>query len=501
MSVDGDGIHLPPGDFLLTVSTGNGQSQNDQYALTIGAVGPVGAIGSQGIQGELGPQGEQGPPGADGADGSAGPPGAQGEQGIQGPQGEQGPPGADGADGADGSAGPPGPPGSTGPPGPPGPAGNLALAGQVCPLGESVVGFDANGNLICASMGAQDDQPPTAVLTVDDANGQPLANNVLELGASFRLNGTASIDVPPGQIVNYLWTRISGFGGESAMAVGATVTTSDPTLPVQVSAQDPLAVGQHVFQLEVVDGAGNISTPAQVTVSVQEMQGPTAFRLSSLFLRDPHIFVDFFSGCADVTTDLNSEINSAINAASDADFDLSLLAIFRPLDQASATGAMEFGRGVCVDGGSCFGVSLQATTIMNINTGTCLDSIAGTTSGFSPPVTAAIAPPACFVSAAFNHTIDLETFQLPLEDAQVAANYVGNPATELTNGLIRGFISTADAANITVPTGGFTDTLDTFLLCGTGNDPLDVGPDGITEGWWLYFNFTADTVPLPFIGP
>jgi len=32
---------IPEGDFLLTVSRGNGQSQNDEYDLTIGAVGSV----------------------------------------------------------------------------------------------------------------------------------------------------------------------------------------------------------------------------------------------------------------------------------------------------------------------------------------------------------------------------------------------------------------------------------------------------------------------------
>ena len=50
-------VNIPDGDYLLTVSTGNGQSQNDEYDLTIGAVGP---------QGEQGPQGPQGPPGLSG---------------------------------------------------------------------------------------------------------------------------------------------------------------------------------------------------------------------------------------------------------------------------------------------------------------------------------------------------------------------------------------------------------------------------------------------------
>ncbi len=47
---------LPPaGDYLLTVSQGTGQSQNDEYDLTIGAVGPAGPEGKKGRQGETGP--------------------------------------------------------------------------------------------------------------------------------------------------------------------------------------------------------------------------------------------------------------------------------------------------------------------------------------------------------------------------------------------------------------------------------------------------------------
>ncbi len=37
-----------PGDYLLTVSMGDGQSQNDEYDLTIGAVGPQGPMGPAG---------------------------------------------------------------------------------------------------------------------------------------------------------------------------------------------------------------------------------------------------------------------------------------------------------------------------------------------------------------------------------------------------------------------------------------------------------------------
>ena len=68
----------PPGDYLLTVSKGNGQSQNDEYDLTIGGVGP------KGDKGDTGDPGPIGPPGADGQDGAPGAPGAQGPPGESG---------------------------------------------------------------------------------------------------------------------------------------------------------------------------------------------------------------------------------------------------------------------------------------------------------------------------------------------------------------------------------------------------------------------------------
>jgi hypothetical protein len=99
------------GDFLLTVSNGNGQSQNDEYDLTIGAVGPQGPKGDKGDTGATGPQGPAGP---------AGPAGATGPQGPAGPAGPAGPTGATGPQGPAGPVGPAGPTGATGPQGAPG---------------------------------------------------------------------------------------------------------------------------------------------------------------------------------------------------------------------------------------------------------------------------------------------------------------------------------------------------------------------------------------------
>ncbi len=115
---------ISDGDYLLTVSMGIGQNQNDDYDLTIGAVGP------QGPQGDTGPQGPIGMTGATGADGGQGP---------QGPIGMTGATGADGADGADGGQGPQGPEGPSG-----------DLVNEVCSLYQ-FTGFSAPLSLVSES--------------------------------------------------------------------------------------------------------------------------------------------------------------------------------------------------------------------------------------------------------------------------------------------------------------------------------------------------------------
>lgn len=135
---------IPAGDYLLTVGNGNGQSQNDEYDLTIGAVGPQGPQGEAGPQGAVGRQGDSGPQGDTGPQGPAG---ALGPIGPQGPQGPQGSAGADGMSivgpqGPQGSSGPAGPQGPQGPTGPPGPGsdteflfGSVFLDGVLRPNG------------------------------------------------------------------------------------------------------------------------------------------------------------------------------------------------------------------------------------------------------------------------------------------------------------------------------------------------------------------------------
>jgi hypothetical protein len=75
------------GDYLLTVATGSGQSQSDQYDLTIGAVGPQGEKGEKGDKGDTGAQGPKGDTGDQGPKGDTGDQGPKGDTGDQGPKG------------------------------------------------------------------------------------------------------------------------------------------------------------------------------------------------------------------------------------------------------------------------------------------------------------------------------------------------------------------------------------------------------------------------------
>jgi hypothetical protein len=132
-------IGIGEGDYLVTVSNGTGQSQSDEYDLTIGAVGPQGETGPQGVQGKLGPtgaQGEQGKLGNTGPQGEQGKLGPQGDPGLDGAQGVQGKVGPQGEQGKLGNTGPQGEQGKIGPQGDPGLDGTQGIQGKVGPQGE-----------------------------------------------------------------------------------------------------------------------------------------------------------------------------------------------------------------------------------------------------------------------------------------------------------------------------------------------------------------------------
>jgi hypothetical protein len=54
------------------------------------------------------------------------------------------------------------------------------------------------------------------------------------------------------------------------------VVQADPTVTVDVTARNPLAVGKQRFRLVVVDDSGNESEPAFLEVVVRDTEKPTA---------------------------------------------------------------------------------------------------------------------------------------------------------------------------------------------------------------------------------
>ena len=233
---------------------------------------------------------------------------------------------------------------------------------------------------------------------------------------------------------------------------------------------------------------------------------PTAFRFSDLDLRDPHAFVSFIL-CNDVTDNplagfsVNGALQTAIQTDDDADglLDLSPTLVFRPFSQTAPTMPVEVhfanctapaGSTTCSPGTG----TVSMATATNVSTGTCLAPVPGTTRPYSPAITSTTAP--CFVTSPVTVTINLSGIPITLHDAQVAARYVGNPATSMANGLLRGFISEADANATIIPAsfpivGG--QPLSKLLAGGTGACPShsDKDTNNGVVGWWFYMNFPA----------
>jgi hypothetical protein len=260
---------------------------------------------------------------------------------------------------------------------------------------------------------------------------------------------------------------------------------------------------------------GTVTPTATITPTASQTFTPTptptdgpqtVFRVDSVSLRDPHVFPAAL-GCTDITELANQLIQPQLDGLS-----LNLLAIFRPLNQPPGAGA-----DLDIQLGECTGTPPDEvcgpddsdpfqTTYFNLAAGTCVGTLAGSTGpdnvgAYSPAVTTASAP--CAGTSPIEITFPLGLFEIPLEDVQVGATYVGLPATNLINGIIRGFISEDDADDVILPpeiplVGG--NSLSSLLAgspsnCRTplGQDDRDTGP-GSVLGWYFYLNFTAHEV-------
>lgn len=235
----------------------------------------------------------------------------------------------------------------------------------------------------------------------------------------------------------------------------------------------------------------------------------TAFRYTDLDLRDPHIFISII-GCNDVTdsnlfgASINSQIQTQIQTDGDGDgfLDLSSLVEFLPLNQGAATNLIDSGSARCtapMSTTSCGPITPTgiAGDAVLLSAGQCLTPIAGTVRPYTPAITSPSGP--CFTSPAADIELSLGGIPVTLRDAQFAATFVGNPATSLANGLLRGFLTEAEANKTPLPptfpiVGG--QPVSSILPGGQGNCAAhsDVDIHNGVRGWWFYLNFTAAQV-------
>lgn len=296
--------------------------------------------------------------------------------------------------------------------------------------------------------------------------------------------------------------------------------------------------GNGVMEMgEQCDDGNTMSGDGCSATCTTEMLPPTAFRFTDLDLMDPHVYAMVpFLGCTDVTNlslfgidGVNPLIQDSIRNDNDMMgdpgyglLDLSVTHVFEPLVQTagmSTPSALTFPDCTTPYGSPppaglmCtlpMGAPRTTATAMNMGSGaTCLDIVTGTTRpyGSGPAVPVAPASGTCYVASAGTVMFNLGGIPIVLEDAAIGGEWSGTPATQITDGLIRGFMSeaTADATIIPPGTTGIASIdgqpLSSLLRGGSMNcsEPAPMAGDtdmrmGV-RGWWFYLNFSADAVP------
>ena len=252
-------------------------------------------------------------------------------------------------------------------------------------------------------------------------------------------------------------------------------------------------------------------------------EGVQAFRFTSMHIRDPHFFGDLpLLGCRDITDNipLSDSINEMFNAAISGDdnedglLDLSLILLFRPLNQADGTSdTLDFTAADCTAPAASTECSQQEgfdpieTNYMVMQQGTCHEPDPSHLSSedYAPKPGTTTGP--CFHAGPTDISVETETLGLPLQDAEIAATFDANPAQAFIDGTMRGFLTEEAAQQIELPES-VQDTLGILYVSqllpgGCGPDAEGPGSgcncaahdDRDGNGWWFYVDFTAELVP------
>ncbi|MGH1340280.1 MAG: hypothetical protein ACRBN8_01920 [Nannocystales bacterium] len=219
---------------------------------------------------------------------------------------------------------------------------------------------------------------------------------------------------------------------------------------------------------------------------------PSYFRITSLNIRDPHFFVLI----EDVTDVINDSVNEGLTTDDpdrpDGMLDLGFVLSFEPLDQSDGASAdFSLVNAQCVSPvaeTSCDilpGTQLYPTTYTSSAEGECYAATPSNLSDYDdPPAAPTPTTGPCFITAPTDVSIIAGAVELPLSNALVSARFVGDPADNIVEGNLEGFISMQDAeeTEVSTPLGDFQ--LDRFLD--------DDDADG--AGWVFHIAFTAEAV-------
>ncbi|MBX7193989.1 MAG: DUF4215 domain-containing protein [Sandaracinaceae bacterium] len=274
-------------------------------------------------------------------------------------------------------------------------------------------------------------------------------------------------------------TVLTPHDGDGCCPEGATIA-SDADCPVRC--------GDGVRTAPEACDDGNLATGDGCSPTCT--REPRAYRFSQLGIQDPRIIN---SSGVDVTPEVNTALRNAVTmdmyglmGTPDGWLDLSVVMRFDPLDQdaASVPGVVDFA--ACpAPLSSCMEVTPAATVFTNLvvgSAGSCIGALPGTI----PPGRVVNTPTApCFSTSDVGvFTIGLAGSAIHFQHTQLGAQYLGDPASRLVTGLVRGFLPESEAAGIVIGGSALAEN-----LRASDRDTLD----GVV-GWWFYLSFVAEPV-------
>jgi len=270
---------------------------------------------------------------------------------------------------------------------------------------------------------------------------------------------------------------------QAQSASNGTLTGSAPSAACDPMDPPVVSVGTFTPTATPTDPPlGSTFTPT-VTATTTRTPTPTVagvtfrYRVSAMTLLDPGLYLN---GTAPLTAFANLQINNALGA--DGSIELGLVAAFE-----EGTSTFRMSNATCASASSCASGSTIATaSYAKLASGACLTANPPTSSA---PIAAVSAP--CFSSAPTEATLSLAGINIQLREMRL---HGATPGSNPMRGVLIGFLSQSDAASAILPAtlpvvGG--QPMSSLLIA----TERDLGPDGVTPGWWFHIGVTG--TPLP----